>query len=248
MIHFQNASVVFGAGESAHRAVNDLSLEMPAGKVTCLIGPSGSGKTTALKLINRLVEATEGQVLVDGMDVLSTDTIALRRSIGWVIQRGGLLPHRTVAQNIELLARLDGWPEKKRSERIDELLHMVELDPAVHRNRYPRELSGGQRQRVGIARALMLDPKIILMDEPFSALDPITRRQLHVALRELLDRVHKTVVLVTHDMPEAFALGDHLAILRNGNLVQWGTPDEVQADPADDFVRTFLDAFALERA
>jgi len=227
-------------------AVEDVSLAVEQGRILCLVGTSGSGKTTTMKMINRLVEPTSGTVRVDGADVRSLDPIELRRGIGWVIQRGGLMPHLTVAQNIGLLCGLEGWAPSKTAARVDELLALVGLDPGTYRDRYPAALSGGQRQRVGVARAMALDPPILLMDEPFGALDPITRSRIHDELRAMLEQVQKTVVLVTHDMPEAFALGDELAIMDAGRVVQRGTPREVAAAPANAFVAEFLSAFSMD--
>ena len=221
-------------------AVDDLSLEIRDGETLSLIGRSGCGKTTTMKLINRLIEPTRGRILLDGVDVRERDPIELRRGIGYVIQTGGLFPHMTVARNIGLLCDLEGWPRDRTRKRVDELLELVNLPPAEFRTRYPRDLSGGQRQRVGVARALALDPPCVLMDEPFGALDPITRDQLHVEFRLLEDRVDKTIVLVTHDMAEAFDLADRIALMDAGKVVQVGTEADFRERPASPFVEEFL--------
>lgn len=228
-------------------AVDDVSLTVQEGETLCLIGTSGSGKTTTMKMINRLIEPTSGTIRVGGEDVTTLDPIALRRRIGYVIQRGGLFPHKTVAQNVGLLCRLEGWDAAKTEARVRELLELVNLPPDEYAARYPKELSGGQQQRVGVARALALDPALVLMDEPFGALDPITRDQLHTEFKQLQARVKKTIVLVTHDMAEAFDLGDRIALLDGGKLIQVGTPDELREQPATEFVREFLKRHLAER-
>ncbi len=231
-VHRQGASEVV--------SVDGVSLVVPAGTTLCLIGTSGSGKTTTLRMINRLVEPTSGSVRIDGRDVNERDPIALRRGIGYVTQRGGLFPHLTVAQNVGLLLRLEGWSEARVGERVQELLERVALSGLG--GRYPRELSGGQRQRVGVARALALDPPHLLMDEPFGALDPITRRELQGELARLWKKLEKTVIVVTHDLAEAFALGDRVALMRAGKIVQEGTEADFRERPADAFVAEFVAA------
>jgi osmoprotectant transport system ATP-binding protein len=226
-------------GRTVH-AVCEVSFTVPEGRTLCLIGTSGCGKTTTMKLINRLIEPTDGRILVGGSDVRDRDPIALRRSIGYVIQRGGLFPHLSVAANVGLLPELEGWDRDRIDARIAELLGLVNLPVDEFGARYPRELSGGQRQRVGVARALALDPPIILMDEPFGALDPISRNRLHDEFAELQSRVKKTIVIVTHDMAEAFKLADEVALMRDGRLVQLGTEVEFRERPANDFVAEFL--------
>jgi len=220
-------------------ALDGVDLHVEVGQIVALIGPSGCGKTTTLKCINRLVEPDSGRVEVGGVDISTMEATALRRRIGWVIQKGGLFPHMTVAQNIGLLPKLVGGTDPAR---VDELLELVRLSPRHFRDRYPSELSGGQAQRVGVARALVQDPEILLMDEPFGALDPVTRRQLHVEFKGLLERVAKTVVLVTHDMAEAFAMADRVVFLEAGRVVQDGTPEELRAAPATAEVASFLEA------
>lgn len=221
-------------------AVHDLSLAIERGETHCLIGTSGCGKTTTLRLVNRLEEPTRGQVLVGGEDVMQQDVYRLRRRIGYVIQTGGLFPHLTVADNVGLLPQLERRDRAAIRARIDGLLQQVNLPPERFADRYPGELSGGQRQRVGIARALALDPDYLLMDEPFGALDPITRAQVHDELRPLFDGLHKTVLLVTHDLGEAFRLAHRVSLMHKGAVVQTGTPDELRSQPANDFVAEFV--------
>ena len=241
MIELVGVTKVFEDTAGADRvAVDDLNLEIRDGETLSLIGRSGCGKTTTMKLINRLIEPTRGRILLDGVNVRERDPIELRRGIGYVIQTGGLFPHMTVARNIGLLCDLEGWPRERTRKRVDELLELVNLPPAEFRARYPRDLSGGQRQRVGVARALALDPPCILMDEPFGALDPITRDQLHEEFRQLEDRVDKTIVLVTHDMAEAFGLADRTALMDTGRVVQVGTETDFRERPAGPFVEEFL--------
>jgi len=224
-------------------AVDDLTLTIPAGEVCCLVGPSGGGKTTAMKLVNRLVELTSGDVRVDGQSVRTLDETELRRGIGYVIQQVGLFPHMTVAENIATVPRLLGWPRREIAERVDELLDLVDLPARDYRARYASQLSGGERQRVGLARALAADPPVMLMDEPFGALDPITRSRLQRELLRIQRELRKTIIFVTHDIDEAILLADRIAILREGGvLVQYDTPDRILAEPADDFVARFVGA------
>jgi len=221
-------------------AVSDLSLVIPAGAFCVLVGPSGGGKTTALKMVNRLIPFESGEIRIDGRSILELPLTELRRGIGYVIQQAGLFPHLTVTENIATVPRLLGWPKQRIAERCEELLALVGLEPADGR-RYPAELSGGQRQRVGLARALAADPPVLLMDEPFGALDPITRFRLQTELRRLHHDVAKTIIFVTHDIDEAIRMGDRIAILREGGeLVQYDTPDAILARPADDFVAKFI--------
>ena len=222
------------------RVLDGFSLSVGAGETVALIGPSGCGKTTALKLVNRLLEPDSGTVRVLGRDVRGEDPIALRRQLGYVIQEGGLLPHWDVRENVETVPRLLGWPEERRRRRAEELLQMVSLPPAEFAGRRPRQLSGGQRQRVGVARALAADPPIVLMDEPFGALDPIARRGLQREFLEWKRRLGKAVLLVTHDLREAFRLADRIAVMDRGRLRQVGTREEITGHPADDFVREFV--------
>ena len=230
----------YGAGPPA---LDELTLEVPAGETCVLVGPSGGGKTTALKMVNRLVEPTSGRVLIDGRDVAAADPVTLRRGIGYVIQQVGLFPHLDVAANVATVPRLLGWDRRRIDARVDELLDLVGLDPATYRHRRPDELSGGQRQRVGVARALAADPPILLMDEPFGAVDPVTRARLQDEFLRLQRQLRRTVVLVTHDIDEALRLGDRLAVLAaGGRLEQYGTPAEVLARPATPFVADFVGA------
>jgi osmoprotectant transport system ATP-binding protein len=225
---------------SARHAVDALNMEIEAGTTVALIGPSGCGKTTTMRMINCLETPTRGHIFVDGKDVAKTDPKQLRRTIGYVIQQVGLFPHMTVARNIATVPRLLGWDKRATDDRIDELLDLVGLDAATMRERLPHELSGGQRQRVGFARALAARPSIMLMDEPFGAIDPITRVRLQDEFRQILKKVRKTVVLVTHDLDEAIKMGDRIAIMRDGKLMQYDTPETLLAHPANDFVSAFL--------
>jgi osmoprotectant transport system ATP-binding protein len=222
-------------------AVDDLTLSIPAGDVCCLVGPSGGGKTTAMKLVNRLVELTSGDVRIDGQSVNSLDETELRRGIGYVIQQVGLFPHMTVAENVATVPKLLGWSKSEIAQRVDELLDLVDLPAKDYRSRYASQISGGERQRVGLARALAADPPVMLMDEPFGALDPITRTRLQKELLRIQEEVRKTIIFVTHDIDEAILIGTRIAILREGGvLVQYDTPDEILAHPADDFVARFV--------
>jgi osmoprotectant transport system ATP-binding protein len=222
-------------------AVDNVTLEIPAGEIVMLVGPSGCGKTTTMKMINRLIEPTSGRILIGDDDVTHRDPDQLRRHIGYVIQGAGLFPHLTVGDNIAIVPRLLKWDKKRVAERIDELLDLVGLEPDKYRNRYPRELSGGQQQRVGVARALAADPPVLLMDEPFGAVDPITRQRLQDELLRLQEELRKTIVFVTHDFDEAVKLGDRIAILQVGSkIVQYDTPEQILANPADSFVSDFV--------
>jgi osmoprotectant transport system ATP-binding protein len=229
----------------SNAAVDNITMEIPAGEIVMLVGPSGCGKTTTMKMINRLIEPTSGRILIGEDDVTQRNPDQLRRHIGYVIQGAGLFPHLTVGDNIAIVPRLLKWDKKRIAARIDELLDLVSLDPAQYRDRYPRELSGGQQQRVGVARALAADPPVLLMDEPFGAVDPITRQRLQDELLRLQDELRKTIVFVTHDFDEAVKLGDRIAILHTGSrIVQYDTPERILAEPADDFVRGFVGAGA----
>ena len=242
-IRFENVSKRFASAQGGSvTALDAVELEIADGEIHCLLGSSGSGKTTLLRLVNRLEEATSGRVLVDGVDVLERDAIELRRGIGYVIQEGGLLPHRSVARNVGLLCEIQEWDPERTRTRVDELLELVGLPGSEYRDRFPSELSGGQRQRVGVARALALDPEILLLDEPFGALDPRTRLHLQREFRQLQRRLQKTVVLVTHDVNEACTLADRISLLDEGRLVQSGDVDELRENPANDFVREFFAA------
>src|SRR3954453_2825893 len=224
-------------------AVERLSLDVPAGKIAVLVGPSGCGKTTTMRMINRLGEPTSGRIFVDGNDVTQADPVKLRRSIGYVIQQVGLFPHQTVAANVATVARLLGWERRRSRTRVDELLELVGLDPARHRDRYPHQLSGGQRQRVGVARARAAAPPVLLMDEPFGAVDPVARDRLQAEFLRLQEQVRKTVVFVTHDVDEAIRLGDRIAVMREGGrLEQYADPPTLLSSPATDFVADFVGA------
>jgi osmoprotectant transport system ATP-binding protein len=223
-------------------AVTELSLTIPAGEICVLVGPSGGGKTTAMKMVNRLISITEGDIRIDGTSVRSLDVTELRRGIGYVIQQVGLFPHLSVGDNIGTVPRLLGWPKSRIRERAAELLELVGLE-ADYATRYPAQLSGGQRQRVGLARALAANPPLMLMDEPFGAIDPITRARLQDEFLRLHREIRKTVIFVTHDIDEAIKMGDRIAILHDGGiLAQYDTPDEILANPADEFVERFVGA------
>ncbi|HEY7175009.1 MAG TPA: betaine/proline/choline family ABC transporter ATP-binding protein [Micromonosporaceae bacterium] len=227
--------------EDGTEAVRSLTLEVAAGELVALIGPSGCGKSTILRMINRLIEPTAGRILLDGDDITSADVVDLRRKIGYVIQHVGLFPHQTIAANVATVPRLLGWSKQRANERVDELLNLVGLEPERYRKRYPSELSGGQRQRIGVARALAADPAALLMDEPFSAVDPIVRVRLQDEFLRLQRTVRKTIVLVTHDLDEAVRLADRVAVLsQHGKLEQYATPVELLREPANAFVREFI--------
>ncbi|GAA3998268.1 ABC transporter ATP-binding protein [Deinococcus rubellus] len=228
-------------------AVKDLSLIFPSGEITALLGPSGCGKTTTLRMINRLIEPTAGQILVEGENTQSLRPEALRRRIGYVIQQIGLFPHLSVAQNVATVPDLLGQPKAKTRARVRELLELVGLEPGQFGDKRPSELSGGQQQRVGVARALAADPPVLLMDEPFGALDPLARDKLQEAFREIQHNLKKTIVMVTHDIDEALKLGDKVALLNAGELAQFGTPDDLVRRPVSEFVRQFLGEDALLR-
>ncbi len=241
MIELRNVSKWYRTEQAV--AVDELSLEVRRGEFLVLTGPSGCGKTTTLKMINRIIEPSSGMLLLDGQDVTRVPAHELRQRIGYVIQSVGLFPHMRIEDNVAVVPRLLGWDKRRISERVDELLDLVGLEPGAYRRRYPRELSGGQAQRVGVARALAGDPPVLLMDEPFAAVDPITRATLQAEFLRLQSTLHKTVVFVTHDMGEAMRLADRVAVLGpRATVVQLGTPTEVLAAPADDFVAEMLGA------
>jgi osmoprotectant transport system ATP-binding protein len=222
--------------------VSKLGFEVPPGEICVLIGPSGCGKTTALKMVNRLIPITEGDITIDGRSVKALEVTQLRRGIGYVFQQIGLFPHMTVEDNIGSVPRLLGWKRERIRDRARELLSLVGLDPDSDLRRYPGEFSGGQQQRIGVARAMAVDPPIMLMDEPFGAIDPITRERLQDDFLRLHREVRKTIIFVTHDIDEAIKMGDRIAIMRDGHLVQYATADELLASPADDFVASFVGA------
>ncbi|MFF3638948.1 betaine/proline/choline family ABC transporter ATP-binding protein [Streptomyces sp. NPDC002250] len=230
---------------SPQPAVDNVTMEIRAGETVIFVGPSGCGKSTTLKMINRLIEPTGGRIRIDGEDVTRIDPVRLRRKVGYAIQSSGLFPHMTVAQNIALVPKMAGWQKGRVRERVEEMLDLVGLDPGEFRDRYPRQLSGGQQQRVGVARALAADPPVLLMDEPFGAVDPITRDHLQDELIRLQRELHKTIVFVTHDFDEAIKLGDRIAVLReHSHIAQFDTPEAILTNPADDFVSGFVGAGA----
>lgn len=228
---------------AARPAVDAVTFEVPEGSTCMLVGTSGSGKTTLLRMVNRLIEPTSGEILIDGTNILQENPIALRRRFGYVIQQVGLFPHMNIAENIRVTADITGgWDKQRLNQRVDELLDLVGLPPSEYRKRFPRQLSGGQQQRVGLARALTTDPAILLMDEPFGALDAITRARMQDELLRVQRDVHKTILFVSHDIEEAFKLGDQIAVLSEGRLIQLGSPVELLAHPANDFVRQLVGA------
>lgn len=236
MLEFQHVSKTFKNQEVLH----DINMEIHDGEFVVLIGPSGCGKTTSLKMINRLIAPSKGQILLNGSDIRNEDVIRLRRNMGYVIQQTGLFPHMNIEDNMEVIAKLEHVEQAQRRARTRELMEMVGLDYAEFSQRYPQELSGGQQQRVGVARAFALDPDIILMDEPFSALDPITRSSLQDQLLQIQENVRKTIVFVTHDMDEAIKIADRICIMHDGNIVQFDTPEEILKHPVNEFVSSFV--------
>ena len=239
MIEFQNVVKRFPDG---FQAVKGLDIKVHDGEICVFIGPSGCGKTTSMRMVNRLLSISEGKIMVEGRDNRDFPAEELRRKIGYAIQQIGLFPHFTVLDNIAVVPRLLGWDETRIRKRVDELLDLVGLDPDINRDKYPRQLSGGQQQRVGVARALGADPPIMLMDEPFGAIDPITREVLQEEFLSIQKEISKTIIFVTHDIDEAIKMGDRIAILKDGALVQYDTPDNILAHPKDRFVRDFVGA------
>ncbi|MFJ7827930.1 betaine/proline/choline family ABC transporter ATP-binding protein [Psychrobacillus sp. NPDC096623] len=237
MIKFEHVSKVYSDG---FKAVDSVNFEVPEGEFLVLIGPSGSGKSTTMKMINRMIPHTNGTISIDGNDITKLNPSELRRNIGYVIQQIGLFPHYTIEKNIAIVPELKGWDKEKIKARVKELLLLVDLDPEIYGGRYPKELSGGQQQRVGVARALASNPRVLLMDEPFGALDPITRDQLQDQIISLQRKLKKTIVFVTHDMDEALKLGDRIAIMKDGNLLQIDTPEKLLLEPASTFVEEFI--------
>lgn len=236
LISFKNVTKKF----DSFVAVDNLTIDFQSGEIIVLIGPSGCGKTTTLRMVNRLLEPTEGDIYIDGTDISKIDPVELRRNIGYVIQQIGLFPHMNIAQNIGLVPYLKNYPESKRKQRVEELLEFVGMPPSQFYNRYPNELSGGQQQRIGVARALAADPEIILMDEPFGALDPITRATLQDELLEMQDKLKKTIIFVTHDMDEALKLADKIAIMKDGRVLQYDSPEQILKNPCHGFVEEFI--------
>ncbi|BCU83065.1 glycine/betaine ABC transporter ATPase [Polycladomyces abyssicola] len=245
MIRFENVSKRYKDGTVA---IDNLNLEIQKGELLVLIGPSGCGKTTTMRMINRLIEPTSGTITIDGQDISQIDPVELRRNIGYVIQEIGLFPHMTIEQNIALVPKLKKWHPERYRQRVNELMDLVGLDPDTYKDRYPSELSGGQQQRVGVIRALAGEPDIILMDEPFSALDPISREQLQEELVNLQESIQKTIVFVTHDMDEAIRIASRIAIMNDGKLVQVDSPDRILRRPANEFVRGFIGEERLTNA
>lgn len=234
-----------GAGSAA---VDAVTFDVPEGSTCMLVGTSGSGKTTLLRMVNRLIEPTSGEIIIDGKNILREDPIQLRRRIGYVIQQVGLFPHMTIAENVRVTAEIaGGWTKQRLNSRVDELLELVGLPPDEYRKRFPRQLSGGQQQRVGLARALATDPAILLMDEPFGALDAITRARLQEELLRIQRNVRKTILFVSHDIEEAFKLGNQIAVMSEGKLMQIGSPVELLAHPANDFVRKLVGGDSILR-
>ncbi len=246
MIELRSVSKMYEG--SSVLAVREVSLTIQSGETLVLLGSSGCGKTTVLKMVNRLIEPTSGHVIIDGSPVDSIPAARLRRSIGYVFQDIGLFPHMTVGENIEIVPRLLGWRRDRRARRTEELLSLLDMDAAEHASRYPRELSGGQQQRVGIARALAADPAHMLMDEPFGALDAVTRDQLQREMLRLKETLHKTIVFVTHDLFEAIRLADRIAVMNAGAIEQVGSPDELMSRPATEFVGALFDQARAQAA
>jgi osmoprotectant transport system ATP-binding protein len=239
MIEFKQVSKTYPGSDNP--VVNDLSFEVPEGEICVLVGPSGCGKTTSMRMVNRLIEISEGEILIDGEPNTAMSGTQLRRKIGYAIQQIGLFPHRTIADNIGTVPHLLGWNKGRIRDRVDELLELVGLSPGEYRDRYPAELSGGQQQRVGVARALAADPPIMLMDEPFGAVDPITRERLQDEFLRIQEDIKKTIVFVTHDIDEAIKLGNKIAILKQGGvLAQYDTPETILANPNSEFVASFV--------
>ncbi|MFD1801341.1 osmoprotectant ABC transporter ATP-binding protein OsmV [Mixta tenebrionis] len=241
MIKLENLTKTFKQKNGAAlNAVDNVSLHVPGGEMCVLLGPSGCGKTTTLKMINRLIPATSGKITINGEDTSTQDTVTLRRNIGYVIQQIGLFPNMTIEENITVVPRMLGWDKKRCRERASELMSMVALDPHKFLHRYPKEMSGGQQQRIGVIRALAADPPVLLMDEPFGAVDPINREAIQNEFLEMQRQLKKTVMLVSHDIDEALKLGDRIAVFGQGKIVQCATPDELLAKPANEFVGSFV--------
>ncbi|QKY69968.1 ABC transporter ATP-binding protein [Lentibacillus sp. CBA3610] len=245
MIEFKT---IYKNFEGGNDVLKDINLTCEDGEITVLIGPSGCGKTTTMKLINRLITPTKGSIFIDGKDISQINTVELRREIGYVIQHIGLFPHMTIARNVGVVPNLLKWDKTQIDARVDELLELVGLDPKVYKERYPSELSGGQQQRIGVIRALAAEPGIILMDEPFSALDPISREQLQEELIHLQKDIQKSIVFVTHDMDEALKIADKIVLMRDGRIIQHGSPEEILRRPANDFVKNFIGKKRLKKA
>jgi osmoprotectant transport system ATP-binding protein len=242
MIHYEKVTKVFGSSSKAVTAVNDVTLEIEKGNLVTLLGPSGCGKTTLLRLTNRLIPLTRGRIEVNGRDIASQDPVKLRQSMGYAIQAIGLFPNKTIYENIATVPRLLKWEEEKIRERVDELLTMLQLDPDAFRGRYPVEISGGQQQRIGVARCLAADPELLLMDEPFGAIDPINRVDIQDEFLRVQEKLQKTIIFVTHDIHEAIKMGDKIAIMHEGSVVQYDTPEAILTHPKNEYIADFVGA------
>ncbi|MGB3835270.1 ABC transporter ATP-binding protein [Castellaniella sp.] len=240
MIRLENLTKKFTTHEGIATAADNINMEVPTGEICILLGPSGCGKTTTLKMVNRIIQPSSGRVFLNGKDTTDYDTISLRRQIGYVIQQIGLFPNMTVGENIGVVPRLLGWDKRRIQQRTEALLEMVALDPAIFLPRYPKELSGGQQQRIGVARALAADPPVLLMDEPFGAIDPINRQVIQDEFLKMQEKLGKTILFVSHDIDEAVKMGDKIAVFREGCLQQFDTPNNVLASPANEFVADFV--------
>ncbi len=242
MITYESVTKIFGSGRDAVTALDDISFTIPKGQIAVLLGPSGCGKTTMLRLTNRLEPITRGNIYIESRNIMDSDSVELRQRLGYVIQAIGLFPNKTIAENIAVVPRLLGWEKERIRRRVDELLEMINLEPDLYRTRYPAELSGGQQQRVGVARGLAADPDILLMDEPFGAIDPINREQLQNELLRLQSRLHKTIAFVSHDIHEAIKMGDRIALFDKGKLIQYDVPEIILTQPKNKFVADFVGA------
>jgi len=238
LIKFENVTKIYP--NTKNLVVNNLTLHIEEGEICMLVGPSGCGKTTTMKMVNRLIEPTSGNIYINGENIMNQNPVELRRSIGYVIQNVGLFPHMTIAENIATVPKEKKWDKERIDKRVDELLKLMELNPEIYGNRKPSDLSGGQKQRVGVARALAANPPVMLMDEPFGALDPITRSKLQNEFLRLQEKLRKTVIFVSHDIDEAIKMGDKIVVVRNGKIVQQGTPDDILSNPADEFVENLI--------
>jgi len=240
MITLDNLTKIFDTDRGVVTAADHINMEVPQGEICVLLGPSGCGKTTTLKMVNRIITPTSGRVLINGQDTTDQDTVSLRRNIGYVIQQIGLFPNMTIEENISIVPKLIGWEKSRYLKRASELLEMVALDPAIFLKRYPNELSGGQQQRVGVIRALAADPPVMLMDEPFGAIDPINREVIQDEFLKLHRELKKTIMFVSHDIDEAVKMADRIAIFKDGKLIQYDTPDDLLSHPGNDFVKGFV--------
>ena len=238
MIKFENVTKIYP--NTKNLVVNNLTLHIEEGEICVLVGPSGCGKTTTMKMVNRLIEPTSGNIYINGENIMNQNPVELRRSIGYVIQNVGLFPHMTIAENIATVPKEKKWDKERIDKRVDELLKLMELNPEIYGNRKPSDLSGGQKQRVGVARALAANPPVMLMDEPFGALDPITRSKLQNEFLRLQEKLRKTVIFVSHDIDEAIKMGDKIVVVRNEKIVQQGPPDDILSNPADEFVENLI--------